>query len=105
MKMSVAGTLEGELESALNDLLDEGVAGAISSADSQGLKVCQALCELAIMVAAAWKGPPQSEKERMRRNEAVIAMWPEACRRTNSPVTEAPSNFLLRRELQLEIGG
>jgi hypothetical protein len=99
MKMSVVGTLEGELEAALNDLLDEGVAGAISSADIQGLKVCRALCELTIMAAAAWNGPPQSERERLRRDEAVIAMWPEACRRTNNAVTEAPSNFLLRRGL------
>jgi hypothetical protein len=41
----------------------------------------------------------------MRRNQAVIAMWPEACRRTNSPATEAPTNFLLRSGPQLEIGG
>jgi hypothetical protein len=104
-KMSAVATLEGELEAALNDLLDEGVAGAISSTDIQGLEVCRALCELAIMAAAAWDAPPRSATERMSRDQAVIAMWPEACRRSNSPVKDAPSNFLLRRRPELEIGG
>ncbi len=36
--MSAVGTLEGELEAALNDLLDEGVAGTISFADIHRLE-------------------------------------------------------------------
>ena len=53
------------------------------------------LVELLKMEAEKWPGTGKvSESELLRRDQVLLEMWPEACRRTGSGVHEFPSDVI-----------
>ena len=53
------------------------------------------LIELLKMGAEKWPGTGEvTEGELLRREKALLEMWPEACRRTGSGVQEFPSDVI-----------
>ena len=63
------------------------------------------LLELLKMASETWptsEGGDISESEIFRRDEALLAMWPEACRRAGVPVHEFPIGVI--RRWQKEMG-
>jgi hypothetical protein len=72
---------EEKMRDLLDELLSQVAAGEISAGDAQRvLDTSRAWNELTGIAAemGAWSCPPE---EKMRREEALIAKWPEACRR------------------------
>ena len=53
------------------------------------------LIELLKMEAEKWPGTGEvSDSELLRRDQALLEMWPEACRRTGSGMREFPSEVI-----------
>ena len=53
------------------------------------------LIELLKMEAEKWPGAGKiSESELLRRDQVLLEMWPEACRRTGSGAHEFPSDVI-----------
>jgi len=63
------------------------------------------LIELLKMASETWpasEGGDISESEMLKRDQALLAMWPEACRRAGVPVHEFPLGVI--RRWQQEMG-
>jgi hypothetical protein len=85
---------EQKMRDAAGELLMQVAAGEISAEDAQReVDTCHALIEL-IRIAAemrAWSCPPE---EKMRREEALIAKWPEACRTAGVGAIPLPDDMM-----------
>jgi hypothetical protein len=85
---------EQKMRDAAGGLLIQVAAGEISAEDAQReVDTCHALIEL-IRIAAemgAWSCPPE---EKMRREEALIAKWPQACRRARVGAIPLPDDMM-----------
>jgi hypothetical protein len=86
-------TFKQTIRDGVADLLAEVAAGEISADDAEReLDIDKALCELIAMAAEmSWPVPAE---ERMRRDEKLMALWPEACRRAGVAVSDMPTDII-----------
>ena len=79
--------------------------GPQMASDRDEIDKATALDELRAMAVDLWPPPwvrQTSELEHFRRSEALMKMWPEACRRAGVPALEFPREII--EEWQKETG-
>jgi hypothetical protein len=93
---SERGRFQQKIRDGVGELLAQVAAGEISPADAQReLDICKAFAELMVIAfEELGVGTPCSPEEEMRREAALIEMWPEACRRAGVGVVAMPTDIL-----------
>jgi hypothetical protein len=92
--MGIFDEFELMMRVRLDNLWDQIASGALSAEDAnQKLKISEAVCKL-MLIATELGLAPTTLEERMQFDKALVALWPEACRRSGIRESNMPQELM-----------